>query len=146
MVDETGLRPPGLDATDGAPSSDGHSLMAGLSRAMVGIYKEQFGRGPVRAHSHWAGDDMIVCVLEQSLTPAELNLREMGAHTQLRNTRMLFQYATTKDFVEPVERLTGRTVKSFISGMDTDQDTAIEAFLLYPPGEEGRSRAEEPAV
>jgi uncharacterized protein YbcI len=70
----------------------------------------------------------------------------MGEHQRLRDIRMFFQYATTRDFIEPIERITGRTVRSFISGMDTEEDVGMEAFLLYPRGSEGPSRAEKAPV
>ena len=44
-----------------------HSDMAAVSRAMVALHKEQFGRGPTRARSHFAGQDALVCVLENVL-------------------------------------------------------------------------------
>jgi uncharacterized protein YbcI len=119
-----------------------YSLTADISRHMVGLYKEQFGRGPVKVRTDWAGENMLVCTLEDSMTPAEKNLRAMGEHQRLRDIRMFFQYAQVKEFVEPVERITGRTVRSFISGMDTEADTAMEAFVFYPRGSEGPSRAE----
>jgi uncharacterized protein YbcI len=130
------------DRSDG--DGDGsYSKMAEISRAMVKLYKEQFGRGPVKARSNWAGDDILVCTLEDSMTPAEKNMRKLGEHQRLRDIRMFFQYASVKGFVEPVERITGRTVRSFISGMDTETDVAVEVFVFYPPGVEGPSRAEK---
>lgn len=118
------------------------SKLRDVSLAMVKLYKEQFGRGPVKARTDWAGDDVLVCTLEESLTPAEQNLRDMDEHERLRDTRMFFQYASVKEFVEPVERITGRTVRSFISGIDSREDVAMEAFILYPRGSEGPSRAD----
>jgi uncharacterized protein YbcI len=107
---------------------------------MVRIYKELFGRGPVSANTSWTGNT-IICTLRESMTPAERNLREMGEHQRLRDVRMFFQYSTVKEFVEPIEQITGRVVESFVSGMDTEQDVAMEVFILYPKGEEGPSRA-----
>ena len=46
----------------------------------------------------------------------------MGAHDRLRDTRMCFQYASVREFCEPVERLTGRRVRAFVSGIDTAAD------------------------
>lgn len=133
-----------LTAHEASGDGDVHqSKLAELSRSMVKLYKEQFGRGPVKARSHWAGDDILVCVLEESLTPAEKNLRAMGEHQRLRDVRMFFQYATVKQFIEPVERIFERPVRSFISGMDTEADVALETFILYPRGSEGPSRAEK---
>ena len=38
------------------------SPMSAVSNAMVALHKEQFGRGPTRATSHFAGEDTLVCV------------------------------------------------------------------------------------
>lgn len=43
---------------------------------------------------------------------------KMDEHQRLRDTRMFFQYATVREFCEPVERITGRTVRAFVSGLD----------------------------
>jgi uncharacterized protein YbcI len=125
--------------------SDGRSgVLAAISTEMVRLYKDQFGRGPNRVRTYWCGDDILTTVLEDMLTPAERNLAKMGEHQRLRDTRMFFQYATVREFCEPVERLTGRTVKSFISGIDTEEDgLSIETFILHPAGSDAPSRAEK---
>jgi hypothetical protein len=59
---------------------------------------------------------------------------------------MFFQYASLREFCEPVERLTGRTVKAFVSGIDTAVDgLSIETFVLHPEGSDAASRTEPPA-
>jgi uncharacterized protein YbcI len=109
----------------------------------VRLYKEQFGRGPTRVRTHWAGKDALVVFLEDTLTPAERNLVRMGEHQRLRDTRMFFQYATVREFCEPVERITGRKVRSFLSALDTVVDgLSIETFVLHPAGYQGPSRIE----
>src|SRR3954454_3362940 len=118
--------------------------LAAISDEMVRMYKEQFGRGPNRVRTYWCGDDVITSVLEETLTPAERNLAALGEHQRLRDTRMFFQYATVREFCEPVERLTGRVVKAFISGIDTAVDgIALETFILHPKGSEAPSRIEQ---
>jgi uncharacterized protein YbcI len=108
---------------------------------MVGLYKGQFGRGPTSARTHWAGPDALSCFLEQTLTPAERNLVRLGEHQRLRDTRTVFQYATVREFCEPVERITGRVVRSFQSSIDTEADgLSVETFIFYPQGQEGPSR------
>jgi uncharacterized protein YbcI len=128
------------------PDDDGTekgSLLASVSGEMVRIYKEQFGRGPTKVRSNWSGRDMIVVLLEDTLTPAERNLVALGEFQRLRDTRMLFQYSWVKQFCEPVERLTGRKVRSFISGIDAEADgTSLEVFVLHPEGYNGPSRTE----
>jgi uncharacterized protein YbcI len=114
-----------------------YSLPMQISNEMVRLYKDMFGRGPTRARTNFAGPDTIVSTLEDSLTPAERNLAAMGEHQRLRDVRMLFQYASEEEFREIVERLTGRKVRAFVSGMDTVNDVATEVFYLVPEPENG---------
>jgi hypothetical protein len=44
-------------------------------------------------------------------------------------------------FCDPVEQLTGRKVRAFVSGIDTELDLASEMFVLHPAGYDGPSRA-----
>ncbi len=117
------------------------SVLAAVSNEMVRLYKEQFGRGPTKTRSHWAGPDTLVVTLEDTLTPAERNLVAMGEHERLRDLRLFFQYASVAEFCEPVERLTGRKTRAFVSGLDTEAEgLATEIFVLHPEGYEGPSR------
>jgi uncharacterized protein YbcI len=130
---------------DGQATQERFSLQMQVSNEMVRLYKEQFGRGPTKARTHWAGPDTVLVVLEDTLTPAERNLVKMGEHQRLRDLRLFFQYATVREFCEPVERLTGRKVRAFHSSIDTEADgMAIEAFVLHPEGYDGPSRATQP--
>jgi uncharacterized protein YbcI len=110
----------------------GLSTTAQISNEMVRLYKDLFGRGPTRARTAFAGPDTIIATLEDSLTPAERTMAELGEHQRLRDVRLLFQYAREQDFRETVERLTGRRVRAFVSGMDTREDVAAEIFYLEP--------------
>jgi uncharacterized protein YbcI len=101
-----------------------------VTRAMVAIYKDQFGRGPTHARSHYAGPDMIVCALEDTLTPIERTLVAIGEHQRLRDIRMLFQHTAESTFRSAVEEITGRKVVAFSSGFDTVADVATEVFLF----------------
>jgi len=99
---------------------------------MVRLYKEQFGRGPTKARSVYAGEDAVLCTLENSFTPAEASLVRMGEHQRLRDTRMFFQHATEQQFREAAEQITGRKVRAFVSGVDVKQDLLSELFYLEP--------------
>jgi uncharacterized protein YbcI len=103
-----------------------------LSNEMVRLYKELFGRGPTGARTDFAGPDCVVCTLEHSLTPAERSMVELGELQRLRDVRLMFQHAREKDFREAVERITGRRVRAFVSGMDVAEDVASEIFYLEP--------------
>lgn len=110
----------------------GSGLYAEVSRAMVRLYKEQFGRGPVKAKTRFADPDTLLCTLEGSLTQAEKSLVAMGEDQRLRDIRMFFQHAAETRFREVIEELTGRHVIAFISGMDTGRDVSAEIFYLEP--------------
>ncbi len=118
------------------------NVLSAISNEMVRLYKEQFGRGPTKTRTNWAGPDILVVTLEQTFTPAERSLQRMGEHKRLRDLRLLFQYASVATFCEPVERLIGRKVRAFISGIDTQADIATEMYILYPRGYDGPSRGE----
>jgi uncharacterized protein YbcI len=122
MSDERAADP--LDSRD--------SVLAEISREIVRLYKEQFGRGPTKARTEFAGPDAVLCTLEDTFTPAERRLVEMGEHQRLRDTRLYFQYATDKQFRSVIERLLGRPVRAFISGVDTETDVSAELFYLEP--------------
>jgi uncharacterized protein YbcI len=132
----------GRSSSDEAREDGRRSNLLDVSNEMVRIFKEQFGRGPTRARASWAGPDAITVILEDTLTPAERNLVKMGEHERLREMRNFFQYASVREFCDPVERITGRTVRAFVSGIDTVADgVAVETFLLYPEGAVGLSRS-----
>lgn len=44
--------------------------------------------------------------------------------------RLYFGHATEEQFCEVIERVLGRKVRAFISGLDTDSDVAAELFYL----------------
>jgi uncharacterized protein YbcI len=106
--------------------------LAQITRAMVALYKEQFGRGPTHARSHFSGPDAIVCLLEETLTPVERTLVRIGEEQRLRDMRMLFQHTAESAFRGAVEEITGRRVIAFTSGFDPDADVASEVFVLAP--------------
>lgn len=113
------------------------STLAQVSNAMVALHKDQFGRGPTKAHSNFAGRDVLVCTLEDVLLPAELKMAGMGERQGVRDVRTSFQAATAPDFVSAIEAITQRKVRAFASGIDVDNNTVFETFQFEPaaPGD-----------
>jgi uncharacterized protein YbcI len=103
-----------------------------LTNAMVRLYKELFGRGPTKARTNYAGPDTILATVQNSLTPAERNMVELGEDQRVREIRMFFQHASEAEFTGTVEEITGRKVWAFVSGMDTSKDMSSEVFYLEP--------------
>jgi uncharacterized protein YbcI len=121
-----------LGAESGGPVDPRTSALAEVSREMVRLYKEQFGRGPTKARSDFAGPDTLICTLEQTFTPAERRLVEMGEHQRMRDTRLYFQHSTEDEFRSTVERIVRRKVRGFASGLDTKEDICFEVFYFEP--------------
>src|SRR4051794_11763897 len=117
---------------DGADPT--YSVRAEISREMVRLYKEQFGRGPTRARTEFAGPDIVISTLEDSFTPAERRMSELGEDQRLRDTRAFFQHATEEEFCSVIERLLSRKVRAFVSGIDTTKDVSAEVFYLEVAG------------
>jgi uncharacterized protein YbcI len=111
------------------------SGMVAVSNALVSLHKEQFGRGPTSARSHFAGPDMLVCVFEDALLPAERAMVEMGEAQRVRESRLFLQTATSDRFVETVEQITGRSVYSFASATDPENGVVMEIFVFHPNGD-----------
>ena len=109
------------------------NLSRDLSRAMVALFKEYVGRGPTHARAYVEGD-LVAIVLQDTMITAEKTLAEEGEEDLVRGVRRVFQGKFREDAVEIVEKLTGRTVKAFLSDHAIDPDVAIEAFVLVPVG------------
>jgi uncharacterized protein YbcI len=114
------------------PNEDRTGALAAISSAMVALHKEQFGRGPRRARTEFAGPDALVCVLDDALLPAERTMVSMGDQHRVRESRMYLQVASADEFVHAVEEILGRRVRSFASATDPDQDVVFEVFALVP--------------
>lgn len=108
----------------------GVTTLAQVSTAMVALHKSQFGRGPTRARSSFAGPDAMVCVLEDALLPAENKLTELGDAARVRDARTAYQAATASDFISAVEDIVHRRVLAFASAVDPTSGTVFENFTF----------------
>lgn len=77
-------------------------MMAAVSSAMVALHKEQSGRGPTRARSNFAGNDVLVCVLDDMLLPAERTMVAMGDQQRVRDTRMYLRWPPPSSSSRPL--------------------------------------------
>lgn len=60
-------------------------------------------------------------------------------HLERCDPRTFSQHATATEFAEIAERLTGRRVRAFISGVDTRADVCSEVFYLHDAAAEAVS-------
>ena len=108
------------------------SPLLGLSNGMVGVYKHAFGRGPTKVRSHFAGPDVVVVILEATLTAAERNLVALGQHDRLRELRLIAHRALEQEIYMLVERVLGRRAVAHVSGIDLRRDVCAELMMLEP--------------
>jgi uncharacterized protein YbcI len=119
-------------SSDGPPR-DGHAaqgrLAAAISTAVVHVFSEHTGRGPTKARTTIDGE-MVVVILQDSLTRAERSLVEAGKDAEVLQLRRSFQETMSVDLIAVVERLTASNVQAFMSANHIAPDTAAEIFLL----------------
>jgi uncharacterized protein YbcI len=120
----------------------GGALNAALANELGKLIADFTGRGATRSRA-FLHQDIVVCVLENGATRAEGNLVAAGRDDLVRLQRDALQRAMEPRLVAAVERLTGRRVKSFLSGMSTLGEDAVEVFVLEPPNSRGASPAED---
>lgn len=108
------------------------SPLAAVSNAMVTLHKQQFGRGPTRVRTNYAGSDSLICVMEDALLPAERSMVEMGEAHRVQESRLYFQNATASQFVAAVEEIVDRKVWSFASACDAERGVVTEIYHFAP--------------
>jgi uncharacterized protein YbcI len=104
-------------------------VRATISREIVRLQAEYYGKGPTRSKTYIV-EDLVVVVLEESFTRAEKTLAERGEKDAIEHIRRRFQQQMADDFTSVVEQATGRKVRVFLSETSIDQDVSVETFLL----------------
>jgi uncharacterized protein YbcI len=107
------------------------ALRAAISRAVVRIHAEHYGKGATQAKTY-AFENLIVTVLRDVFTTAETTLIGLDRADTVRDVRTTFQNSMSQTFVAAVEQLTGRQVESFMSQVDPASGMGIEVFVLVP--------------
>jgi len=107
------------------------SLSAAISNAVVRIVREYTGRGPTKARTS-IRDDVVVCVLQESLLKAERSLMDDDKARLVVEIRRSFQQTMRQDLSAAVEMLTERKVIAFMSDSQLEPDYSVEVFVLDP--------------
>ena len=100
-----------------------------LSTAMVKLYREMFGRGPVKTTTY-AFDAGYVTFLRDVLAPHERLLMQGGRADLVREARTAVREAKREEVVAEVQRLTGRPVLHDSFQFQPERDMAIELFWI----------------
>ena len=116
---------------EGRPSNEGLSggaLLTAISNRIVGILREHYGRGPMRAKTYVL-DDLVVCVLRNGFTAIEKTTVDSGNPERVVAVRQLMGVP----FKDAIEELTGSRVVAFVSQAHVDPDITLEVFFVDPP-------------
>lgn len=138
-------RPPALDVPSGPPTADGHArtrerpdgrLNAAISNAVVGIFRDYLGRGPTKARTS-IRDNVVLVVLEETLTKAEKVLVDQGQAEAMMQMRRALQETMRETLTDAVTQFTARKVVAFMSDNHPDPDYAAEIFVLESAPQDG---------
>jgi uncharacterized protein YbcI len=100
-----------------------------LTRRMVQLHKEFYGRGPTKAKAYLQ-DDSIVVLMRGGFTPVEETLLQAGRGESVARQRRDFQEVMRHRFTAMVEEVTGQTVVAFMNSSHQDPDLLCNVFLL----------------
>src|SRR5688572_16552292 len=87
----------------------GGALNAAISNAIVGLLRENVGKGPTKARTIHK-DTFVLCVLEDTMTRAEHSLAKRGKEDHVLGMRHVIQETMQEEMTAAVEALTGRKV------------------------------------
>jgi uncharacterized protein YbcI len=115
------------------PMLSGGQLLSAISTTIVGLLREHYGRGPMKAKTY-ALDDIIVCVLRGSgFTAIEKTMMDSGEPDRVVAMREDFQRVMAKRYKETIEQLTDRRVVAYLSQAHVDPDITLEIFFVDRP-------------
>jgi len=134
--DDDAILPKQAVAAELAGAADGEARDLGgrraeISKALVGLKKEFYGKGPEAAKTYF-NDDWVFTILEGGLTRNEETLLAAGEHRLVRQVRLRFQEAMTTTICGAVEEILGRRVLTYHSQVLFDPMRCVEMFLLAP--------------
>jgi uncharacterized protein YbcI len=108
-------------------------LLESISNLVVRIYADHVGRGPTKARAY-ADRDLIVCVMEDTMTTAERTLVDSGRAAAVMQVRDALQETMRDDLATGIEALTGRRVIAQTGGGTLDPDVTSDLFILDGQG------------
>ena len=106
-------------------------VLAAITREMVRIKSESYGKGATAAKSYQC-DHFLFCVLKGGMTQVEETLLRHEDQGLVRQVRLRYQELEGDAFKDAVERLSGRRVLTYESQVLFDPDYTVEMFVLAP--------------
>lgn len=106
-------------------------MRANISRRIVQLHKEFYGKGPTKAKTYF-NEDLVVVLMRGGFTQVEETLLQEGRGDSVMQQREDFQEVMLERFVEVIEHETGRKVLAMMSTAHQHPDLLGEMFLLDP--------------
>jgi uncharacterized protein YbcI len=123
---------PAEPAVTKTPLSGGE-LLAAISNSIVGILRDHYGRGPMKAKTYVLDDIIVVVMRGSGFTALEQTIMDSGEPERVVNMRHDFQRVMAKRYSETIETLTGRKVLAFLSQAHVEPDITMEIFFVDGP-------------
>jgi uncharacterized protein YbcI len=118
------------DGTEPEAPLAGGQLLSAISTAFVGMLRENYGRGPMKAKTY-ALDDLVAVVMRGSgFTPLEKTIMDSGHPERVVEMREGFQQVMARQYGETIEALTGCKVVAFLSMAHVEPDLTVELFFM----------------
>ncbi|HKO26425.1 MAG TPA: Na-translocating system protein MpsC family protein [Solirubrobacteraceae bacterium] len=121
----------------------GNNMYLAISNAVVGVLREYTGRGPTKARTT-IRDNVVVVMLEQTLTKGEQVLVDKGRGDRVLALRREYQEAMREEGSARVGELTGRKVVAMMSANHLNPDLGAEIYVLDGPPERHIAAPEPP--
>lgn len=94
------------EVTTPRPRGQG-DVRANISRRIVQLHKEFYGKGPTKAKTYF-NEDLVVVLMRGGFTQVEETLLQEGRGDSVMQQREDFQEVMLERFVEVIEHETGR--------------------------------------
>ena len=111
----------------------GGQLLSAISTSIVGILREHYGRGPMKAKTYVLDDIIVVVMRGSGFTPLEKTIMDSGEPGRVIAMREDFQRVMAERYKSTIKELTGRNVLAFLSQAHVDPDITIEIFFVDGP-------------
>jgi len=108
----------------------GRRQLSAISRSIAGFQREHYGRESTKVNAYAIKDMIVVVVRLKHLTPLEKSMVDGGEPERVLALRAEFARVMAGQYMETVERVTGRTVVALLSQAHVDPDILVEAFFL----------------
>ncbi len=116
----------------GIPLAGGH-LLAAISTRIVGILRDHYGRGPMKAKTYVLDDIIVVVMRGSGFTPLEQTIMDSGEPDRVIAMREDFQRVMAERYKQTIKELTGRNVVAFLSQAHVEPDITMEIFFVDGP-------------